>query len=76
MLRLAKNKEKATVESNSVYEDLRKHGLTSEQIESLCLLRKAYAEKELIITERRRLEFARWLVSTGRLTDELTPSRK
>ncbi len=76
MLCLANDKEKATVESNSVYEDLRKHGLTPGQIESLRRLRKAYAERELIAVERRRLEFARWLVSTGRLTDELTISRK
>jgi len=64
------------MEGNSVYERLREFGLTLEQIESLGRLRSAYAERELIISERRRLEFARWLVSTGRLTDELTPSRK
>ncbi len=76
MLRLAKNQEKATMEGNSVYENLKRLGLTPAQIESLCRLRSVYAEKELIAPERRRLEFARWLVSTGRLTDELTPSRR
>lgn len=64
------------MEGNSVYENLRNLGLTPGQIESLCRLRKVYAEREMIIAERRRLEFARWLVSTGRLTDELTSSRK
>ena len=64
------------MEGNSVYEDLRNLGLTTGQIESLERLRQVYAERELIATERRRLEFARWLVTTGRLTDELTPIRK
>ena len=64
------------MEGSSVYGKLRKLGLTPAQIESLCQLRSVYAERELIFIEHRRLEFARWLVSTGRLTDELTPSRK
>jgi len=64
------------MEDNSTYEKLRKLGLTPAQIESLCQLRNVYAERELIAVERRRLEFARWLVFTGRLTDELNSSRK
>lgn len=64
------------MEGNSAYEKLKKLGLTPVQIESLCQLRNTYAEKELIVVELRRLEFARWLVFTGRLTDELPSSRK
>ena len=64
------------MEGNDAYEKLKKLGLTPAQIESLCLLRSAYAEKELIAAELRRLEFARWLVLTGRLTDEIISSRK
>lgn len=64
------------MEGSSAYAKLRKLGLTSAQIESLCQLRSVYEERELITVELRRLEFARWLVFTGRLTDELTPSRK
>lgn len=64
------------MEGNSEYEQLRKLDLTPAQIESLRQLRSVYAERELIAVERRRLEFARWLVATGRLTDELHSSRK
>lgn len=61
------------MESNRNNEMLLEHGFMPEQIESLRQLRFLYAERELvaITKEVRRLEFARWLVSTGRLTDNL-----
>ncbi len=61
------------MESNKSDEMLLECGFMPEQIESLHQLRCAYAERERvqITKERRRLEFARWLVSTGRLTDRL-----
>lgn len=40
-----------------------------EQIDRLQQLRAVYDEKKQ--EERRRLEFVRWLVVTGRLSDEL-----
>lgn len=47
-------------------------GFMPEQIERLQQLRCVYAERELaqMMKEQRRLEFARWLVATGRLTDK------
>ena len=52
------------------FESLLKLGFTLSQAEQFSRLRVVYAEKEGIATELRRLEFVRWLVSTGRLTDE------
>lgn len=54
-------------------ETLLELGFTLTQISQLNRLRASYAEKEReqLLVEQRRLEFARWLVSTGRLTDEL-----
>lgn len=63
------------MESNRGYQRLLKLGFMPAQIECLRRLRDAYAEREQIMTEQRRLEFARWLVSTGRLTDEFTQAR-
>jgi hypothetical protein len=53
-------------------------GFTSLQIERLTYLRNSYAEREQkqLLMEQRRLEFARWLVSTGRLTDEFPAKRR
>ena len=52
-------------------EQLLERGFMPEQIESLYRLRCIYEkrEREQMRKEQRRLEFARWLVSTGRLTD-------
>lgn len=46
-------------------------GLTPVQIERLSQFRRDYLEKERqqVLVELRRLEFMRWLVATGRLTD-------
>ena len=43
------------------------------ETERLCRLRRDYAERELgdVSVDLRRLEFVRWLVATGRLTDQL-----
>ena len=65
------------MEGNKSYENLLEVGFMQEQIERLRQLRCIYIEREQvqITTERRRLEFARWLVSTGRLTDEIPETR-
>jgi hypothetical protein len=46
-------------------------GFTHMQIERLSNFRRKYVEKarQQNSAERRRLEFTRWLVATGRLTD-------
>lgn len=53
------------------HEDLFKVGFTSAQIELLSQFRRGYLEKvqQQGLVELRRLEFMRWLVATGRLTD-------
>lgn len=55
------------------YQHMLTLGFAPEQIEHLCQLRRLYDERERkqMKMERHRLEFARWLVSTGRLTDGL-----
>lgn len=52
-------------------ENLLEVGFTPVQIERLSEFRRGYVEKEkeLMSAEQRRLEFVRWLVNTGRLTD-------
>lgn len=46
-------------------------GFTEAQIERLSQFRQNYREKEKqqVLVELRRLEFVRWLVATGRITD-------
>ncbi|MBA2394548.1 MAG: hypothetical protein H0V70_17605 [Ktedonobacteraceae bacterium] len=46
-------------------------GFTEKQVEHLNQFRRKQVEKEQmrILAEQRRLEFARWLVTNGRLTD-------
>jgi hypothetical protein len=65
------------MESTKSYAGLLKIGFVPEQIERLHQLRNAYTKRKQVqmITEQRRLEFARWLVTTGRLTDEF-PAQK
>lgn len=50
---------------------------TQAQIEQLTHFRSSYVEKERkqMLEEQHRLEFARWLVRHGRLTDELPVRR-
>jgi hypothetical protein len=58
-------------------EELLTSEFTQGQIEQLMRLRTFYVEKaqRQKQEERHRLEFARWLVAHGRLTDEL-PTRR
>jgi hypothetical protein len=48
-------------------------GFTTSESERLCLLRKRHMqqENEQACEDLRRLEFVRWLVMTGKLTDRL-----
>ena len=54
-------------------EFLRQNGFTASEIERLCRLRREYSEQERdrVSADLRRLAFVRWLVTTGRLTDQL-----
>jgi hypothetical protein len=53
-------------------EQLRQSGFTPSEIEQLCRLRRDYPQLEFdrISIDLRRLEFVRWLVATGKLTDQ------
>lgn len=57
--------------SKESHEALLEVGFTPTQIEYLSKFRQDYAEKEkqMAEAEQRRLEFMRWLVASGRLTD-------
>ena len=57
------------MEVHTSCENLAALGFAPEQIERLQQLHVIYHEKGQ--KEQRRLEFVRWLVATGRLTDEL-----
>jgi hypothetical protein len=50
-----------------------KHGFTQGQVEDLGRLRRAYPAKEMYVTsaDQRRLEFVRWLVVTGRMSEQI-----
>ncbi len=52
---------------------LRKNGFAEAEVNRLSRLRKDYNEQERLetIAERRRFEFIRWLISTGKLTDQV-----
>ena len=52
---------------------LRQNGFMAAEIERLCRLRRDYSEQEqdrVASADLRRLMFVRWLVTTGRLTDQ------
>lgn len=51
---------------------LRMRGFTKQEIEQLRKLRRLHLEqkKSYASCAQRRLEFARWLVITGKLTDQ------
>ena len=53
-------------------EILRKNGFAEIEMNRLSQLRRDRneREKQRILAARRRLEFVRWLVSTGKLTDQ------
>ncbi len=54
-------------------EMLRKVGFAEVEMNRLARLRKDYNERERLeaIAEHRRLEFVRWLVIIGKLTDQI-----
>jgi hypothetical protein len=55
-------------------EMLHSSGFSTQEINLLCKLRRAYAdggEMDQAALDLRRLHFARWLVETGKLTDQL-----
>ncbi len=54
-------------------EMLRKEGFTEPVIARLYHLRTTYGKSEMdqAVLDSRRLEFVRWLVKTGRLTDQI-----
>lgn len=58
------------------YEDrdiLRKGGFAENEVVQLSKLRRDYSEREKNQAQvvKRRLEFIRWLVSTGKLSDQI-----
>lgn len=52
---------------------LRKGGFAEGEVKLLSKLRRDHAERERrnAAAEHRRLEFIRWLVDTGKLTDQI-----
>ena len=61
------------IEQQDPCELLRTAGFTEGEIEYLERLRRAYSENNSGLTpvEERRLAFVRWLVTTGRLTEQV-----
>jgi hypothetical protein len=55
------------------FEALRRRGFTEHEIQQLIQLRRNRTELEMSQTsaEYRRLAFVRWLVATGRLSDQI-----
>jgi hypothetical protein len=54
-------------------EILRKSGFAEGEMNRLSQLRREHHERErlLALAAHRRLEFIRWLVNTGKLTDQI-----
>ncbi|HZO71155.1 MAG TPA: hypothetical protein VFB60_03070 [Ktedonobacteraceae bacterium] len=54
-------------------EILRKGGFAENEMKMLSNLRRNYNEQEQRLAQEshRRLEFVRWLVTTGKLTDQI-----
>jgi len=52
---------------------LRKGGFAENEVSSLSQLRRNHTEQERrqAQADHRRLEFVRWLVSTGKITDQI-----
>jgi hypothetical protein len=53
---------------------MRKGSLSEGEMKRLSQLRRVHREKMKLkeLEENRRLEFIRWLVNTGKLTDQVT----
>ena len=66
-------KENLTKLNKEDLEMLRKEGFTELAIARLFQMRCRYGQDEMdqAPLDKRRLEFARWLVATGRLTDQI-----
>lgn len=62
-----------SMDHQEAYDMLCKVGFTASEIDRLQRLQRDYAEKKSgqLPADRRRLEFVRWLVTTGRLTDQI-----
>jgi len=54
-------------------EILRKGGFVDGEVQRLNKLRQTYTEREKLqeIVDQRRMEFIRWLVNNGRLSDQI-----
>ncbi len=54
-------------------EILRKSGFADGEVQRLSKLRQDYTEREKLqeAVDQRRLEFIRWLVTNGRLSDQI-----
>jgi hypothetical protein len=70
---LKKEKYMNQIDRQDPRELLRTAGFTEAEIEYLGRLRRAYRETSSWLThaEERRLSFVRWLVTTGRLTEQV-----
>src|SRR5260221_3610696 len=70
---LKKEKEMNQIDQQDPCELLRTAGFTEAEIGYLERLRQAYSENSSWLTcaEERRLAFVRWLVTTGRLTEQV-----
>jgi DNA-binding transcriptional MerR regulator len=71
--RIICNPEKDDMNYKEDIQILREAGFTEAEIRRLCELRRILAEegKYLEFVDYRRLEFARWLVATGKLTEQV-----
>ncbi len=52
---------------------LRKGGFAEGEVKQLSKLRRDHAERQRhsAVAEHRRMEFVRWLVNTGKLSDQI-----
>lgn len=60
------------MEKMQTNEVLRQQGFTQAEIDRLSAIRQVLREQQIqqATVARRRLEFARWLVTTGKITDQ------
>ena len=62
------------MENREAYDRLRQAGWTQWEISQLERLRRQYVverDKRESVTQDRRLKFLRWLVTTGKLTEQI-----
>ena len=61
------------MDHQETYDKLYQAGFTASEIDCLEKIRRAYAENKLNYMSEtyRRLEFVRWLVTTGKLTEQI-----